>query len=108
MHVPAQDFSLELSDEMMRGAIDGVLPEEEPLLDKLYGLFLGATRPELTPESAAEDLLILAKQGVSLSEMQEVLGTLLCIQPTEEMRQAVRLVHAHTPRWAMIHTALVQ
>lgn len=108
MHVPAQDFSLELSDEMMRGAIDGVLPEEEPLLDKLYGLFLGATRPELTPEGAAEDLLILAKQGVSLSEMQEVLGTLLCIQPTEEMRQAVRLVHAHTPRWAMIHTALVQ
>ena len=108
MRIPAKDFSLELDEETLRGAIDGVLPEEEPLLDKLYGLFVGATRPELTPENAAEDLLILAKQGVSLDEMQEVLGTLLCVQPTDEMRKAVRLVHAHTPRWGMIHTALMQ
>lgn len=108
MHTPTQEFSLELSDEMMRGAIDGVLPEEEPLLDKLYGLFVGATRPELTPEGAAEDMLMLAKQGVSLQEMQEVLGTLLSVQPTEEMRRAVKLVHAQTPRWGMMHTALAQ
>lgn len=108
MHPPTQEFSLELSDAAMRGAIEGILPEEEPLFDKLYGLFIGATRPELTPEGAAEDMLMLAKQGVSLGEMQEVLGTLLSVQPTEEMRQAVALVHAQTPRWGMMHTAIAQ
>ena len=51
-------------------------------------------------------MLMLAKQGVSLVEMQEVLGTLLSVQPTEEMRQAVTLVHAQTPRWGMMGAAL--
>lgn len=108
LHPPVQEFSLELSEDMMRGAVDGILPEEEPLFDKLYGLMLGSTRPELTPEGAAEDLLILAKQGVPLEEMQEVLGTLLCIHPTEDMRRAVTLVHAQTPRWGMMHKAQAQ
>lgn len=104
LHPPTQEFAMELSEDTMRGAIEGILPEEEPLFDKLYGLFVGATRPELTPEGAAEDLLMLAKQGVSLKEMQEVLGTLLSVQPTDEMRQAVALVHAQTPRWGMMRT----
>ena len=108
LHPPVQEFSLELSEDMMRGAVDGILPEEEPLFDKLYGLLIGSTRPELTPEGAAEDLLILAKQGVSLTEMQEVLGTLLYVQPTEDMRRAVSLVHAQTPRWGMMHKAQAQ
>ena len=108
MYHPATEINVELSEDAMRGAIDGILPEEEPLFDKLYGLFVGATRPELTPEGAAADLLMLAKQGVSLAEMQEVLGTLLSVQPTEDMRRAVTLVHAHTPRWCMMHTASTQ
>lgn len=102
------EFTLELSEETMRGAVEGMLPEEEPLFERLYGLFLGATRPELTPDGAAEDLLMLAKQGVSLGEMQEVLSTLLSIQPTAEMRAAVTLVHAQTPRWGMMRTAIIQ
>ncbi len=108
MEVPAQEFSLELSEDTMRGAMDGLLPGEAPLFDLLYGLFMEATRPELTPEGAAEDLLMLAKQGVSLAEMQEVLGTLLSVQPTPEMRSAVALVHAQTPRWGLMHTASAQ
>ncbi len=108
MRLPTQEFALELSEDTMRGAIEGILPEEEPLFDRLYGLFIGATRPELTPEGAAEDLLILAKQGVSLTEMQEVLGTLLSVQPTPEMRAAVTLVHAHTPRWGMMRAESAQ
>ena len=107
LHPPAE-LSIELSEDAMRGAVDGLLPEEEPLFEKLYGLFAGATRPELTPEGAAEDLLMLAKQGVSLEEMQEVLGTLLSVQPTREMRDAVRLVHGHTPRWGLMRTASAQ
>ena len=102
------EFTLELSEETMRGAVEGMLPEEEPLFERLYGLFLGATRPELTPDGAAEDLLMLAKQGVSLGEMQEVLSTLLSVQPTAEMRAAVTLVHAQTPRWGMMRTAIIQ
>ncbi|MGN0753451.1 MAG: hypothetical protein ACI4ME_03260 [Aristaeellaceae bacterium] len=102
------EFTLELSDETMRGAVEGMLPEEEPLFERLYGLFIGATRPELTPDGAAEDLLMLAKQGVSLGEMQEVLSTLLSVQPTAEMRAAVTLVHAQTPRWGMMRTAIIQ
>ena len=105
---PTQEFAVELSEDTMRGAIEGILPEEEPLFDKLYGLFVGATRPELTPEGAAEDMLMLAKQGVSLKEMQEVLGSLLSVQPTDEMRQAVALLHAQTPRWGLMRTALPQ
>ncbi len=108
MHVPTEEVSMELSDDAMRGAIEGLLPEEEPLFEKLYGLFIGATRPELTPEGAAEDLLMLAKQGVSHREMQEVLGSLLSVQPTAEMRMAVTQVHAHTPRWCLMHTASTQ
>lgn len=108
LHRPTAEMAVELDEDTMRGAVDGILPEEIPLFDALYGLFLGATRPELTPEGAAEDLLMLAKQGVSLQEMQEVLGTLLSIQPTEEMRQAVQRVHAQTPRWGMMRTALIQ
>ena len=107
MNIP-KEINLELSEDAMRGAVEGILPEEEPLFEQLYGLFVGATRPELTPEGAAEDLLMLAKQGVSLIEMQEVLATLLSVQPTEEMRSAVTLVHAQTPRWGMMRSAVAQ
>lgn len=105
---PVQHIAIELDEDTMRGAVDGILPEEVPLFELLLGLFKGATRPELTPEGAAEDLIILAKQGVPLSEMQEVLGTLLSVYPTEEMRQAVTQVHQRTPRWGLMRTSLVQ
>ena len=107
-HRPTAEMAVELDEETMRGAVDGILPEEIPLFDAMYGLFLGATRPELTPEGAAEDLLMLAKQGVSLQEMQEVLSTLLSVQPTKEMRQAVTRVFAQTPRWGMMRSAIAQ
>lgn len=105
---PATHIAIELDEDTMRGAVEGILPEEIPLFEMLFGLFQGATRPELTPEGAAEDLLILAKQGVPLSEMQEVLGTLLTIQPTAEMHMAVAQVHQRTPRWGLMRTSLVQ
>ena len=105
---PSTEMAVELNEDVMRGAVAGLLPEEEALFARLYGLLIGATRPELTPEGAAEDLLMLAKQGVPLEEMQEVLSTLLSIQPTQEMRAAVTLIHAHTPRWGLMRTASAQ
>ena len=98
----------EMNDNIMRIAVNGMLPEEQPLFESLCGLLDGATRPELTPEDAVEDLLILAKQDVPLAEMQEVLSSLLTVQPTQQMRQAVGLLHAFTPRWGMMHLAQAQ
>ena len=99
---------MELDEETMRGAMEGLMPEERPLFDHLYGLLCGATRPEITEEGAVEDLRMLAKQGVSLQEMQEVLATLLTVHPTQEMLQAVALLHRQTPRWGSLQSGSLQ
>lgn len=96
---PKEGMAVELDEETVRGAMEGLMPEEQPLFDRLYGLLLGATRPEISEEEAVEDLRMLVKQGVSLSVMYEVLGTMLTIHPTEEMLQAVTELHRLTPRW---------
>lgn len=96
---PQDGLSIDLDEETLRGAMEGLMPEERPLFDRLYGLLLGATRPEIMEEEAVEDLRMLAKQGVPLSVMLEVLGSMLLLQPTEEMRQAVAELHSQTPRW---------
>ncbi len=106
--VPTEGISVELDEMSLRGAMDGMLPEEQPLFDHLYGLLSGATRPEITEEGAVEDLRMLAKQGVSLREMQEVLATLLTVHPTQEMRDAVTQLHKMTPRWGTLRAAMVQ
>ncbi len=108
IHPPLADAPLLMDEETMCVAMLGMLPNERPLADALLVQILGAVRPEITEQGAVEDLLILAKQGVSLAEMQEVLGTLLTVQPTDAMRRAVAEMHAHTPRWDVMHTALVQ
>lgn len=71
-------------------------------------LLIGAVRPELTEIIAAQDLLMLAKQGVSLAEMTEVLSSLLTIRPTGAMLACLRQLHDFTPRWGSMRTALVQ
>ena len=96
---PQEGLSIDLDEETIRGAMEGLMPEERPLFERLYGLLLGATRPELSEEDAVEDLRMLAKQGVPLSVMLEVLGSMLMLQPTEEMCSAVADLHALTPRW---------
>lgn len=96
---PQEGLSIDLDEETIRGAMEGLLPEEQPLFERLYGLLAGATRPEITEEEAAEDLRMLAKQGVPLSVMQEVLGSMLTIHPTREMLEALSEVHQMTPRW---------
>lgn len=99
---------IDLDEETMAGAIEGLMPEERPLFDKLYGLLVGATRPEITEEGAVEDLRMLAKQGVSLPEMQNVLTSLLTVAPTEEMRQAVEQLYMMTPRWGEMRAGRLQ
>ncbi len=107
-HPPMNDAPLLMDEETMTIAVWGMLPQERPLAEALLCQIAGAVRPELTEQGAVEDLLILAKQGVPVETMQEVLGTLLMVQPTPEMRRAVAAMHANTPRWGVMRTDLVQ
>lgn len=97
-----------LDEETFRGAVMGLLPGEQPLFEQMFGLIHTVVRPELTGEQAVEDLMMLAKQGVSLQEMNEVLGTLITVQPTENMRSALQQIYLRTPRWGCLSTAMVQ
>ena len=101
-------FTLELSQEMIAGGMNGILPEEIPLHEQLCGAFRGALRPEYDLGEAAEDLRILAKQGVSLREIEEVMASLLSVLPTESMKYALKTLYQCTPRWLGLKTPLVQ
>lgn len=102
------DQQLQLDETTMLGAMSGLLPEERPLFETMFGLLLGAVRPEISTEEAVEDLRMLAKQGVSLEEMNDVLGTLLTVQPTPAMRSGLQQLYMMTPRWGTMRSGMVQ
>ena len=74
----------------------------------MLGLLIDVTRPEITPEDAVEDLIILAKQEVPWKDMLEVLSSLLICQPTPEMRSALKDLSDRVPRWLGLSTSRVQ
>ncbi len=98
--------SLELSETMMLGGMNGIFPEEVAISEEMSGVLKGALRPEYTPEEAVEDLRMLAKQGVSLPEMESVLSSMLWVLPTPAMYSALENLTAQTPRWAGLQAAL--
>ncbi len=98
--------SLELSESMMLGGMNGIFPEEVPISEEMSGVLRGALRPEYTIEEAVEDLRMLAKQGVSLPEMESVLSSMLWVLPTQSMYSALARLSAQTPRWAGLQAAL--
>ena len=97
-----------LSEDILVGAVNGMLPEERPLAEKMYRLLAGAVRPEITLAEAVEDLLMLAKQGVGLAEMNEVLSSLLTVRPTAAMLEGVHQLYLMTPRWGTMRSGVVQ
>lgn len=99
---------MDMDEETLRGAMAGMFPEEQPLFEQMYGLLVGAVRPEISEEEAVEDLRMLAKQGVSLREMNEVLASLLTVQPTPAMLAGVKQLYQRTPRWGTLRAAMVQ
>lgn len=101
-------FTLEISQELIAGGMNGILPEEIPLHEALCGALRGALRPEFDLGEAAEDLRMLAKQGVELHEMQEVMAAMLSVYPTQPMKDALKLLYQCTPHWMGLKTALVQ
>lgn len=99
---------MELDEETVRGAMEGLMPEERGMYNRLYGLLQGATRPEIGVDEAVEDLRMLVKQGVSLQTMREVLSSLLTIHPTQDMLKAVNELYLMTPRWGALQMNSLQ
>ncbi len=99
-------FTLELSQEMIAGGMNGILPEEQPLNEALCGALNGALRPEYELGEAAEDLRMLAKQGVGLKEMENVMASMLAVLPTRAMKDALERLYLCTPHWMGLKTAL--
>ena len=81
---------------------------EEPLYLRMEGVLRGAVRPEVTLEDAVQDLMLLAKQDVSMKDMEEVLASQLIQRPTAEMLRVLRDIHDLTPRWLSLRTSQVQ
>lgn len=92
-------FTLELSQEMVAGGMNGLFPEEEPLHEAMCGALEGFLRPEYDVAEATEDLRMLAKQGVSLRAMEAVMASMLCVVPTPAMKRALEQLHQCTPHW---------
>lgn len=101
-------FTLELSQELIAGAMNGLLPEEIPLHESLCGALHGALRPDYDTAEAAEDLRMLAKQGVSLHEMENVMASMLAVLPTQRMKDALANLYRCTPHWMGLKTAVMQ
>ena len=100
--------STEMNPEALREASDSINDLETPLYERMLGLLLDVTRPEITPEDAVEDLIILAKQEVPWKDMLEVLSSLLICRPTPEMREALKELSDRVPRWLSLSTSRVQ
>ena len=93
------EITLTLNEDTLAGGMNGLLPEEEALHENMRAALEGFMRPEWDAEEAAEDLRILAKQGVSLSEMDEVMASVVCVRPTLAMRSALKALYNNTPHW---------
>ena len=98
----------EMDPEALSKASESINDLESPLYEQMLSVLQGATRPEITPEDAVEDLIILAKQEVPWKDMLEVLSSLLICQPTLEMRSALKDLCDRVPRWLDLSTSQVQ
>ncbi len=106
---PSANFNLSiLNEDDLSSALDSLESIENPIYDRMLGLMMGAVRPEITPEDAVEDLIILAKQNVSFDDMREVFSAMLIMQPTREMLKALKDLSDLTPRWLCLSTSRLQ
>ncbi len=96
-----------LTREMMLGGMNGILPEEVASCEAMRGALCGAARPEYGEDEALEDLRMMAKQGAALSEMREVMESMLCVLPTPRMMDALTQLHLQTVRWMGMPSAVL-
>lgn len=90
---------------MIAGGMNGILPEEIPLHERMCGALNGALRPEYELGEAAEDLRMLVKQGVTLPELEYVMASMLSVLPTQRMKDALKEMYLCTPHWMGLKTA---
>ena len=100
--------STDMNPEALSQASDSINDLESPLYERMHSLLIDVTRPEISPEDAVEDLIILAKQEVPWKDMLEVLSSLLICRPTPEMRSALKDLSDRVPRWLSLSTSRVQ
>ena len=104
----ASGASREMSPDALRNASDSISDLESPLYEQMLFSLADAVRPEISPEDAVEDLIILAKQDVPFADMKEVLSSLLVSLPTGEMLKALQNLSARIPRWIWFSSSRVQ
>lgn len=97
----------QLTQEMVLGGMNGILPEEVASCETMRGALAGAVRPEYDAEEVLEDLRMMAKQGASIAEMREVLESALCVIPTPRMLSALTQLHLQTVRWTGMRSAVL-
>ncbi len=97
-----------MTSDVMNTASASVMDLESPLYDRMLSVLDGAVRPEISPEDAVEDLIILAKQGVPYKDMKEVLSSMLVSYPTREMLASLENLSGQIPRWLYFSSSQVQ
>ena len=97
-----------MTSDAMNTASASVMDLESPLYDRMLSVLDGAVRPEISPEDAVEDLIILAKQGVPYKDMKEVLSSMLVSYPTREMLASLENLSGQIPRWLYFSSSQVQ
>ena len=97
-----------LNQEDLTELYDSLVEMEEPLWERMLSLIHDECRPEVNPEDAVEDLVILAKQDAPLAEMTQVLSAMLICMPTEEMLETLRELHDRIPRWSSLNMEKIQ
>lgn len=95
---------IELSPEMMLGAMNGILPEEVDLNRDMVASLIGNIRPEYNAADVAQDLRLLAKQGAPFEAMKEVLESVFAGLPTKSSLKAMEVLKTRTPSWYGLST----
>ena len=95
-----------MTQDMVAGGMNGILTEEVPLHEAMCAALCDALRPDYDVNETAEDLRILAKQGVSLAEMESVLSSTIAVLPRPAMLDALKRLYEETPRWLGLKAAL--
>jgi hypothetical protein len=88
-----------MTPAQMLGCMNGMLPEEEAIMQSLKRALQYALRPGIHVDDAANDLKMLTKQGVPLPELARVTSDMLCVMPTPAITNALQGLVAMTPRW---------
>ena len=65
----------------------------------LAGLCSHAIRKDFDAQDTAADIMILAKHGAPLEGLVDALASDIVIQPTPEMIDCLRMIHAYVPVW---------